>query len=59
MEVDPQDVQEGYQKAFEEHHRKVSGMALGSGCEYEPIDTRTPYPEVIRSYLRVRQGGLT
>jgi hypothetical protein len=57
VDVDPQDVEGPYVQKFEAHRQQVRNMAIGSGCEYELIDTRTPYPDAIRSYLRVRQAA--
>lgn len=56
LEVDPQDVAAHYLEAFEAHRLRVRNMAIGCGCEYERIDTHTPYPEAIRAYLRRREA---
>jgi uncharacterized protein (DUF58 family) len=55
LEADPQDVHAGYTEAFAAHRETVRSMAIASGCEYELIDTRTPYPDAIRRYLRMRE----
>ena len=56
IEADPQDVAAHYLEAFEAYGRRVRSMAIGCGCEYERIDTTTPYPEAIRAYLRRREA---
>lgn len=56
VEVDPQDVQSDYDLAFEDFRRSVRAKALGSGCEYEMVNTRTPYPDLLHHYLLFRQG---
>ncbi len=57
VEIDPQDVERDYLDGFNAHLQRVRNMALGSGCEYEMIDTRTPYPDAIRAYLRAREAA--
>jgi uncharacterized protein (DUF58 family) len=56
IEVDPQDVAEQYRAKFEEHRQRIRNLAIGCGCEYEMVDTTTPYPEAIRAYLRRREA---
>ncbi|MCZ7644414.1 MAG: DUF58 domain-containing protein [Planctomycetota bacterium] len=56
LEVDPRDVEQGYAAAFEAHRLRVRNLALGCGCEYEPVETGVTYPDAIRAYLRVREA---
>jgi hypothetical protein len=57
VEIDPQDVERDYLAAFAAHRQRVRNMALGSGCEYQALETGTPYPDAIRAYLRAREAG--
>ena len=57
IEIDPQDVESSYTAGVAAHRQLVRNLALGSGCEYELIDTRTPYPNAIRAFLRARQAA--
>ena len=56
LEVNPQEMIEHYQKEFELYRQRLRNLAVGCGCEYELLNTTTPYPEAIRSYLRRREA---
>lgn len=57
IDADPQQVFLDYQREFEGHCRRIRGMSLAAGCEYNYVETHTPYPDAIRAYLRSREAG--
>jgi len=58
LEVDPQDVHASYAQVYGAYRQTVRQMAIGLGCEYELLNTSTPYPDAIRTYLRAREAML-
>jgi uncharacterized protein (DUF58 family) len=56
VNASPAEIRDGYRERLEAWCANIRQQALGCGCEYERIETDTPYPEALRKYLQFRES---